>query len=79
MSSDTIILKRDGLGRVRVPAECREALLAEFARSGLPATKFAELAGVRYQTFATWVQRSRRRTKVVRRRCRRPRFVEVTM
>lgn len=38
---------------------CREALLAEFDRSGLTLTRFAELAGVRYSTFATWLQQRR--------------------
>lgn len=66
MDTTSIILKTDQLGRVRTPPDRREALLAEFARSGLPATKFAALAGVRYQTFATWVQRSRRGKKVRR-------------
>ena len=37
-----------------MPPQRREELLLEFERSGLPATKFAQLAGVRYQTFATW-------------------------
>ena len=37
-----------------MPPQRREELLMEFERSGLPATKFAALAGVRYQTFATW-------------------------
>ena len=54
-----MILKTDGRGRVRTPVERREALLAEFERSGLPASRFSALVGVRYQTFATWVQRQR--------------------
>ncbi len=44
-----------------MPPQRREELLLEFERSGLPATKFAELAGVRYQTFATWVQKRKKR------------------
>jgi hypothetical protein len=35
-------------------------LLDEFERSGLPGLKFAELAGIKYQTFATWAQKRRR-------------------
>lgn len=66
MDTTSIILKTDQLGRVRTPPDRKDALLAEFARSGLPATKFAALAGVRYQTFATWVQRSRRGKKARR-------------
>lgn len=44
-----------------MPPQRREELLMEFERSGLPATKFAALAGVRYQTFATWVQKYKKR------------------
>ena len=51
------ILKQDGRGRVRVSRERREAVLDEFERSGMNATRFARLAGVNYQTFAGWVRR----------------------
>jgi len=54
------ILKVDRLGRVRVPEERREALLDEFERCGVSASQFATVAGVNYQTFATWVQRRRK-------------------
>ncbi len=56
MDKEEIILKTDSLGRVRTPVARKEALLAEYERSGLPASKFARMAGVNYQTFATWVQ-----------------------
>lgn len=59
MSATSIILKTDKRGHVRMPPERREALLAEFDRSGLSLTRFAELAGVRYSTFATWLQQRR--------------------
>ena len=36
-------------------------MLDEFERSGLPGLKFAELAGIKYQTFATWAQKRRRK------------------
>ena len=55
------ILKTDTLGRVRTPRERREALLEEFAKSGMSGTKFAELIGVKYQTFASWRQQRRQR------------------
>ena len=58
--SDCQILKTDVLGRVRTPAERRERLLDEFERSGASGRKFAELAGIKYQTFASWAQRRRR-------------------
>ena len=53
MNETSMILKTDKRGRVRLPLERREVLLAEFERSGLTLTRFAELAGVRYSTFAT--------------------------
>jgi len=53
------VLKTDAKGRVRVPAERREALLDEFERSGLSGAKFAKLAGIKYPTFALWVQKRR--------------------
>ena len=62
MDTTSIILKTDSRGRVRMPPQRREELLLEFERSGLPATKFAQLAGVRYQTFATWVQKHKKRS-----------------
>jgi transposase-like protein len=52
----TTILKRDALGRVTLPREQREALIAEFERSGLRATQFARIAGINYGTFASWMQ-----------------------
>src|SRR5687768_12429681 len=54
------VLKTDRRGRVRVPQERREALLAEFGRSGLSAAEFARLAGLKYATFVGWVARARR-------------------
>ena len=58
--TDEVILKQDVLGRVKTPQARREQLLDEFERSGLPGLKFAELAGIKYQTFATWAQKRRR-------------------
>ena len=62
-SSPALLLKTDVLGRVKTPPARREPLLDEFERSGTSGQKFAELVGVKYPTFATWVQqRKRRRT-----------------
>lgn len=59
------VLKQDGRGRVRVPAGRREALLDEFERSGTSGAKFARLAGIKYPTFANWVQqRGKRRAQM---------------
>lgn len=60
----SLVLKTDRLGRVRVPAEQREAILEEFDRSGMTGAAFAEHHGIKYQTFASWRQaRNRRRAK----------------
>jgi transposase len=57
------ILKVDTLGRVRTSPQRREELLDEFERSGLSAAKFAAVVGIKYQTFANWVQQRRRQKK----------------
>jgi hypothetical protein len=59
-AADTI-LKTDTKGRVHTPADRRERLLDEFERSGLSGTKFAELTGIKYSTFAAWAARRRKR------------------
>ena len=58
-------LKQDVRGRVLVSAGRREALLDEFERSGASAMRFARLAGLKYSTFANWVQARRRRRALV--------------
>jgi hypothetical protein len=63
-SADETILKTDTKGRVQIPPERRESLLDEFERSGLSGTKFAELAGIKYQTFAAWAARRRKQRGV---------------
>ena len=50
------ILKRDALGRVTLPRDQWEALIAEFERSGLRGTQFARTVGINYGTFASWMQ-----------------------
>ena len=54
------VLKQDAAGRVWTPPERREAVLDEFEKSGSPAAQFAAHVGVKYQTFATWVQKRRK-------------------
>lgn len=54
------ILKTDIKGRVRTPPARREQLLEEFEISGLSGAEFATLAGIKYQTFAGWVNRRRK-------------------
>ena len=54
------VLKVDEAGRVWTPRELRDAVLDEFERSGMPATQFAARLGVKYPTFASWVQQRRK-------------------
>jgi hypothetical protein len=57
------LLRQDALGRVQVPVERREAILAEFEKSGSSAAEFARLTGIKYQTFCHWVQKHRRKRR----------------
>ena len=59
------ILRTDTKGRVVVTPERRAALLAEFDRSGISGAQFAKWAGIKYQTFAYWVQQRRRAQKAL--------------
>jgi transposase-like protein len=54
------LLKVDVAGRVWTPRKMREGVLDEFERSGMAATEFAARLGVKYSTFANWVQQRRR-------------------
>ena len=82
------VLKRDAAGRVHTTVEQRQAVLAEFERSGLSGPQFARVAGVAYQTFASWRQKQRKgalaersRSAVVRRHVEpvAPRLVEAVV
>ena len=59
------ILQQDARGRVLVSVARREALLDEFERSGSSAMRFARLAGLKYSTFANWIQARRRKRALV--------------
>jgi hypothetical protein len=48
------IIKADTHGRLRMTAERREFLLAEFERSAMTGRKFAAWAGISYSTFGNW-------------------------
>lgn len=54
------LVTTDSKGRLRVSKEQRKAVLAKFEQSGMSAPKFAAVAGIKYSTFAGWVQRHRR-------------------
>lgn len=55
------IMKQDRLGRVRTTQARRAAILEEFDHSGMSGQQFAKYHGLKYQTFATWVQKRRKR------------------
>lgn len=74
--------RRDRRGRVSWPKQRRDELLAEYGRSGMSQAAFARRAGVRYATFAHWVQQARREPRVRAAQGLRPvapRFAEVRM
>ena len=54
------LVKQDSRGRVLVPDAQREALLDAYETSGLSGPQFCAQHGVKYPTFATWLQRRRR-------------------
>jgi len=56
---DGQILKRDSAG-VRTSRERRDAILNEFDQSGMSGQKFAKWAGIKYTTFANWLQQRRK-------------------
>jgi transposase-like protein len=60
MEPGSEILKVDEAGRVQTPPEKREALLAEYDRSGMTGAQFARFSGVRYATLMYWLQRRRK-------------------
>ncbi|HEY5910676.1 MAG TPA: IS66 family insertion sequence element accessory protein TnpB [Verrucomicrobiae bacterium] len=62
--SAATLLKTDALGRMQRTREQRERILDEFERSGLSGLSFAALCGVKYQTFATWLQQRKRLRKL---------------
>lgn len=57
------ILVTDARGRVRLTAERKAELLAEFDRSGMTVRRFAEWSGVHYQTFSGWLARRKKRAQ----------------
>lgn len=54
------ILKTDKRGRVRSTLDQRLAVLEQMERSGLSGPQFARVAGIPYQTLATWRQRHKK-------------------
>lgn len=64
IATELELLKTDALGRLKVPPQKRDAILDSFEQSGMSGSAFAAHIGVKYQTFATWVQKRRRGREV---------------
>jgi transposase len=61
MTSTTGLTDRtDSRRQVGISRKKREALLAQFDQSGMSGPKFAKQAGIKYTTFANWLQKRRR-------------------
>jgi hypothetical protein len=58
--SKSELLKLDVLGRVRTSRAKRDEVLDAFEASGMSGASFAKTHGIRYTTFANWVQRRRK-------------------
>jgi hypothetical protein len=55
------LLKADVLGRVRVRPEHRERMLDAFEAGAMSGQAFAIRHGIKVQTFASWMQKRRRK------------------
>lgn len=60
------ILKRDKKGRVRSTAARRLEVLEQLERSGLSGPEFARVAGMPYQTLASWRQKHTKKVLALR-------------
>lgn len=57
MDRDTGLIRTDQIGRLRFTADQRRVLLDAFESSGQSASGFAAQHGIKYTTFANWVQK----------------------
>ena len=69
--------KRDRVGRKITPASRREEVVEAWQRSGLTQAEFARREGVRYPTFASWVQQARAASRARKPAGSKVRFAEV--
>jgi hypothetical protein len=65
-AGDGRLIHSDRRGRMLVSMEQREALLNAFERSGLSGVAFCRQHGLKYPTFATWVQKRKRQPAQIR-------------
>jgi hypothetical protein len=61
-TTNETLVRLDCIGRIRFSRSQREGLLDAYESSGLSGPQFAAQHGVKYQTFATWLQ-SRKRAR----------------
>ncbi len=59
----TEVLKVDTKGRVRIPKDKQEEIIAGYESSGMTGQQFATYAGIKYSTLMSWVGKSRKATK----------------
>jgi transposase len=60
MTSTTGLVDRtDSRRPIRINRKKREAFLAQFDQSGMSGAKFAKQEGIKYTTFANWLQKQR--------------------
>lgn len=71
--------KRDHKGRKITPPERIDALVREYQASGMTQTAFARRAGIKYPTFAGWVNARRRQPNVSADNASVVRFAEVQL
>ena len=60
IATELIEVKRDECGRKMTGRAEREALVEAYQASGMTQKAFAEREGIKYPTFVSWVQESRR-------------------
>mgnify|MGYP001597159025 FL=1 len=61
IATELIEVKQDKRGRRITRAAERETLVRAYEESGMTQKAFAEREGIKYPTFVSWVQESRRR------------------
>ena len=71
--------KRDRVGRKITPVSRRAELVEGWQRSGLTQAEFARREGVRYPTFASWVQQQRAANGAAKPAVAKVRFAEVQL
>jgi len=62
ISTNLELIRQDRVGRLRFNAAQRRAFVDAFENSGMSGPQFAAHHGLKYQTFATWLQKRKRAT-----------------